>query len=311
MRYWSSAAVLLFVLGCGSRSVGYLNEGGSNSQPTGGGGQGGSAGHGGGGAPTAFGSVSLSHLSDDGPYGQESLSLTGAFYGQDYDPEEQQWGYVDTVQTPDGVSCDIYYSSGMGGGDGPPEPPAQVNGGPLTAGATAGPDDLLAIAFSGDQYGVDWRTPTSPDHPWPSWVSAGPVAVTFRGTGSAAVGAFSEQAVLPGMPAILAPPAAQQPAAPGPDGNYLIRWQTSNPEQTWVTFHFNLDWDDSAFRCAPPLGVNELLLPVSWIGEWTWGSGEMLVIARNEVTRMAGSAEVILRTQRIAQRNVYFEMDWD
>ncbi len=311
MRCWLSVALLAVVVGCGSRSVGYLDGGGNSSQQGGSGGQGGVGGNPGGSDATTFGIVSLAHFLEDGPYSQESLSLTAACYGEDYDPEEQQWGYLDTRQTPDGVTCDIYYTSGMGGGGGPPEPPVQVNGGPISAGAGDGPAELLEIVFSGDQYSVDWRTPTSPNHPWPSWASSGALAIIFEGEGSAAVGAFSNEAILPTMPLIVAPQVQQQPVLPGPEGNYAIRWQPGDGGETIVAFQFNLDWDDSAFRCYPLPGVTELLLPGSWIAEWTWGSGQLLVITRNEVTVTAGSAEISLRTHRIRQRNVYFEMAWD
>ena len=308
MRCWFSVSLLAIVVGCGSRSVGYLADGEGDTQDGGNGGQAGGGGGGGGGNDaTAFGRVGLVHFLDDGPYVQESLSLAGAFYLEDYDSEEQQWGHIETLQTPDGVTCDIYYTSAMGGGGGPPDPPAQIDGGRITAGAGFDADERLEIVFIGDQYGVDWRAPDSPDHPWPSWASSGAVAVSFEGQGSNSVGAFTDEAILPAMPTIVSPPADQQPVLPGPDGNFVISWQPSDADETLVVFQFNLDWDDSTFRCHPAPGVTQLRLPATWISEWTWGSGSMQVMSRNEVVSAAGSAVVSLRAHRIRQRSVFFD----
>jgi len=295
--------------------VGYLDgegiggsDGGSGGQ--GAGGTGGTGGTGGAGAATAFGHLGVAHLVEDGSYGQESLSLGGAFYGEDYDPEAAKWGYIDTLSTPDGVSCDIYYTSSMGGGGGPPDPPLQIDGGTVSAGADWDPDERLEILFDGVQYSVDWRNPQSSAENWPSWASPPQaVALTFDGTGGANALPFAQELILPAMPTLISPPADQQPVPPG-EGGYLISWQPTEADELLVVLQFNLDWDDSAFRCHPPPGTTQLVIPGQWIVEWTWGSGAVQVIARNETTLMAGTAQVRLRAQRLRQRYVLFDVLW-
>ncbi len=283
---------LATVVGCGSRSVGYLQD----AEDAGAGGQSGAA--------TTFGIVSLVHSPRWGSNDQESLTLSGAFFVEEYDPELQPWSYVETLQTPDGASCDIYRVEGLGTGFTPPEPPAQVNGGRLTAGAGSNVAEQLEIVFAGDQYATDWRTPTSANKPWPSWASSGTVAVTFEGQGSILVGAFAEAITLPDMPSILTPPHVQF----GPGLNYLIDWQLSEVYETLVVLQFYTDFHEHTFRCHPPPGITELLLPATWIGEWTYGFGQLQLIWRNEVTSTAGSAEVSLRVDLVHRQAVWLNL---
>jgi hypothetical protein len=190
------------------------------------------------------------------------------------------------------------------GGEPPPEPPPEIDAGHLTAG-TGG--DLLGIDFDGQHYGVDWRTPTDPAHPMPGWLSAAEVALTFSGAGSSQVAPFQREAVLPAAPAIVAPTPGQSPVPLQPDGTHLIAWQPSPSDEILVVLQFNLDWDNSTFRCHPPAGVTQLSLPHEWLVQWTWGSGELLIESRNDVT-VGGASEARLRPTRATQMGVYFEV---
>jgi hypothetical protein len=256
-----------------------------------------------GGATAAWGIVRLSHLQQLGAYEYEQLSLQAAFYAEDYDPEESAWGFVETRETPDGVPCDIYYQSGME--DPPPAPPAEIDAGGLTAGSGA---ELLAITFDGAHYGVDYRSPTDPDHPMPSWLAPEPLTLSFTGSGSALVASFVEDATLPTAARIVAPTPEQSPVPQEPDGTHLIAWEPSEAQETLVRLQFNLDWDNSMFWCRPPSGVTELRLPHEWLTEWTWGSGELAVDSRSATDFVAGAAEVRLLPSRVVQQSVSFEV---
>jgi hypothetical protein len=260
-----------------------------------------------GGATTA-GFITLSHISESDGYAWESLSLHAQFFPEPYDPEANRPDYVETRATPDGISCDIFYQSGMGGGEPPPPPPAQIDGGRIQAGGAAGSNDALEVVFDGQIYDVDSRPNST--HSLPPWLVGGAIDVAYRGYGSATILSFQHEAVLPAMPGILAPTPEQQPYAPGPDGNFPIRWQATPADQILVRFEFNLDWDNSAFICYPPAGVEQLSLPQAWINDWTWGSGSLAITARNQDHVSDASAAIVTRTSRITRRGVSFHIEW-
>lgn len=301
--------------GCGSRDQ--LMPGGTTSGSGGaagtGGGHAGTGGTGGSGASipdggvATYGVVELFHEIVRDGYEWEQLTLHGAFYGEPYDPETDRPDHVETRQTPDGVSCGIYYQSGMIE-DPPPPPPAQVDGGRITVWAGGDPTDALEISFQGDQYDVDSRENSTQG--MPLWLTEEAIEVTFEGHGSSSAGTFTEPVTLAATPTIVAPQPGQQPIPPGPDGNFLIAWEPVGAERIIVTLAFNLDWDNSAFICHPAAGTTQLLLPSDWINEWTWGTGELFIVSRHEVAVLAEPAAVTIRTSRYPRRSVSFEIEW-
>ena len=304
------------VAGCGAR--GQLKPGdtstGAGGRAGAGGGVGmaggtaGSSPGGSGGVAPIRGFVWLDHVMEREGYAWEQLALSAAFYGEAYDPETDRPDFVGTRTTPDGVTCDIYYQSGMIDQDPPPPPPAQLDGGRITAAAGFGADDTLEIAFDDEQYSVDVREGSV--HPMPSWLTPEAVAVTFAGQGSTAVGAFEQEAVLAATPAILQPPPGQTDVPLGTGGNFRIAWQSVPADEIVVRLGFNLDWDNSEFLCHPPPGVDELMLPQSWLVEWTWGYGVLAVVARYEARVSAGEAQVTIRTARFPRKSVHFDIGW-
>ncbi|MCC6524926.1 MAG: hypothetical protein IT373_19880, partial [Polyangiaceae bacterium] len=250
--------------------------------------------------------VRLTHLLETSVGAWEQLALSAAFYAQPWDPDAPVSGFVDTVPTPDGVVCDLYYQSGgMPPDPPPPPPPPEVDAGHLTAG-TAG--ELLAIDFDGAHYGVDSRATGDPAHPLPGWLVPGPIDLGFAGGGAADVPAFTAPAVLPSAPTILAPPPGPTPAPLEPDGTHLVAWQPGDATEVGVRLDFNLDWDNAVFICHPPSGVTELRLPHDWLTQFTWGSGELTVEARNPTVAPPASAYVALRPVRARRQSVYFEV---
>lgn len=225
----------------------------------------------------------------------ERLSLHAAFYRQPQNPDEPP-GFVESGETPNGVLCDIYYMRGLID-DPPPEPP-QIDSGEISAFTSWAPDDRLIITFDGQRYEVDSRTPFDPDNPMPGWLVREPVAVVFQGEGSVQVVSFTQEVILSSRPAILVPASNEQPIPLEPDGTYRIVWEPVESESTHVNFYFNLDWDNSAFLCRPPTDTVELLLPGEWIEQWTWGSGEIVVVAQNETTVLVEDAQITIRAGR-------------
>ena len=297
-------------MACGGKTT-VEGGGGSGGTGTGGTGTGSTSSGSGGGTGTggvggAWGTMSVVHLQQGGDFGYEQLSLSAAFYAVDFDPEAQIWGYVDTVTTPDGVLCDLYYQSGGGGGgEPPPPPPPQIDAGQLSAGAAG---DLLSIAFDGQQYEVDWRSPTDPSHPMPGWLGTEALTLTFSAAGNAGVSSFQQDVELPAAATILAPTPDQSPVPQQPDGTYLIAWQPSGAAETLVILQFNLDWDNSLFRCQPTAGVTQLSLPHEWVAQFSWGYGELMIEARSDATATAALTQAHLRPARVHQQSVYFEV---
>jgi len=74
--------------------------------------------------------------------------------------------------------------------------------------------------------------------------------------------------------------------------------------------HFNMDWDDSYFRCYPPAGRTEVRVPHTWLEQWSWGYGELMVYAVNEDAVSTTESLVIVRTLRICQQQLNIAV-WD
>ena len=285
------AVAFAMTCGCGSRSVGYLEVAAD-------------AGTGGRSAvATTFGIVSVAHTLKCCTSYAEWLTLSGAFFGEEYDPESQPWTLVETRQTPGGVTCDIHYHEGLGGEVTPPAPPTQVNGGGIAAWAGSNPAERLEIMFDGDEYSTDVRAPMSVDKAWPGWASSAHETVTMEVKGSALVPTFAEAITLPAMPINLTPLDPQ----PGPEGNFVIAWH-SEAQETLIILQFYIDWNEWRLRCYPPPAVNELFIPTMWISEWTWGPGGVFVLSRNEVAVTHNGAEFTLRADRQIRGMAHFHL---
>ncbi|MFH2007807.1 MAG: hypothetical protein ABI333_14590 [bacterium] len=252
-----------------------------------------------------FGQVWLSLWQESDPANYNAgVNLVAAFFGEDYDPIFTMPGHLTTENTPDGVTCDIYMRSGML--DPPePDPPPQRDGGRISAWAGFDPGRLETV-WIGSEYDVDYRWVDSPD--WPAWIDSGAVAIQFEGEGSAYVDAFRTEVTLATVPEILAPPAADVPVPPDDEGNFLVSWASSPglADETLVTFEFNMDWDDSVFRCHPPVGYDHFLLPSDWVAEWSWGGGYMSVTHLNSEVLEMGESRVTIRTLRTRRQFVSF-----
>ncbi|RLB58853.1 MAG: hypothetical protein DRI90_16165 [Deltaproteobacteria bacterium] len=273
------------VVGCGSRSIGYLQD----AEDAGTGGQSSVA--------TTFGIVSLLHAGTGAFFDPESLPLSGGFFTEDFDPWLQPWSYVETRQTPDGASCDIHFTEGMGAVPTLPPLPDHVDAGMIAAGAGPNAAETLEIVFSDGVYSTDHRTPNGVNKPWPSWPSLESANVTLGIEGSTSVAARTEAVLLPGVP--VAPMVWE--LYPDPNGSYPISWYSSSAQKDIVVLQFYVDWNEVSFQCTPLPAVKELLIPATWIYEWTLGTGGKLrVHSRTEVVRQIEGVQIKFRADRAA-----------
>lgn len=251
-----------------------------------------------------YGYVTFTHLQDRGsPYNAEHVSLTAAFYREHWDPFREPIWPVETLETPDGVVCDLAMVSGMDGPI-PPDPPPELDGGEIYAWAGFDSDGQLETSFDGEHYLADYRSPGGTE-PWPDWLADGAMALQMESTGSPPASPFYAEVFLAGMPEILSPPPGlDEPVTPGPDGNHRVSWIPVEADLLEVHLHFNMDWDDSYFRCYPPEGRTELRLPHVWLEQWSWGYGELMVFAVNEELVFDGDGIVILRSIRVRRQQL-------
>lgn len=256
-----------------------------------------------------YGQVLLYHHDDISSYGNEWLSLHAAFYTRPYEPPEVQgFELMETRQTPNGVSCDIYFRSGMNPDPPPPppDPPPQRNGGTISAGPGTNTDEVLTVRFQGGEYTIDTRG--GPQNPLPNWLRPGPQQIFFDGEGSAAVEWFSRDLELPAPPTIISPNTDGDPIDPGQDGNYVISWQSAGAEETVLYINSNMDWDDSVFACHPNPGTDRVLIPMMWIMDWTWGYSEVMVALRNKLRTYVPNADIVFTTQGSTQFFAHFQI---
>ena len=251
----------------------------------------------------SYGYISFMHLQPQGyQYLYESIMLSAWFYGEEWDPFVRHDGSQEPlyVQTPDGVPCEITLVSGMDGPN-PPQPPPGLDGGEIYAWGGSDEGDNLEIAFNGGEYDSDYRSPDG-SAPWPFWMTDAPLQMQFESTGSAFATSFYTFMPLPEMPEIRSPPARlDEPLTPDPDGTHRISWTAVQADSMEINLHFNMDWDDSVFRCFPPAGRTEMRLPHEWLVEYSWGYGELNVYAVNKHIAHAGNSEMVLRSIRICQ----------
>ena len=101
-----------------------------------------------------------------------------------------------------------------------------------------------------------------------------------------------------------------EPLTPDLDGTHRISWTAVQADSMEINLHFNMDWDDSVFRCFPPAGRTEMRLPHAWLVEYSWGWGELNVYAVNEHVYFAGRSKMVARAIRIQQLQLNI-LVWD
>ena len=233
--------------------------------------------------------------------GPESLTFSVGVYETPYEPKPgDQDGYVGTEQTLDGVPCDIYYTKGM---QVPPrpQPPAQVNVGPFRVTGDEG-GSYMGVRFSDNAYS---SANLSGDQ-IPGWADDDTLGVVFRHNDFSSYPSFQASMELAGHPWIIFPRGEELYLQ---DGGYKAAWtDPADADLVEVVFQFNLDWDDSAFICHPPVGGGQLLLPESWIEDYTWGSGHMIVRGIRRLSGQDGTNTLWYRFQviRSSDRQVRF-----
>lgn len=259
---------------------------------------------------TYYGYVTVLHQQEQGSaYNNEYVSLSASFYGEQWDPFRESGWTSQTLQTPDGVVCELTVVSGM---DGPiPElPPPEIDGGEIWAWSGFDGDAQLEIAFDGGSYNADYRSPNEP-LVWPQWLVSGALALQIESTGSAHADPFYSNQILPEMPEITAPPESMdEPLTPDPDGTHRIAWTPVTAMWVEVALHFNMDWDDSYFRCYPLNSATQMRLPHQWLEQHSWGYGELMVYAFDEVQQFGVDGVVTVRTIRMRRQQLNIAV-WD
>jgi hypothetical protein len=266
-----------------------------------------------------YGYVKVHHQASMGRVGGGQILLSAHFYEEQYDPEQPQDydelpGFVETRDTPNGVTCHIFYTSGMQPPDPEPPPaPPEIDAGKITVVRDGIPftEDVLETLFVGEAYEPDRRSMHNPDSGYPEWWLEEAMTLVFNGEGSTLAAPFIYETEMVAVPEITAP-AGQDPVPQDLNGNFHLQWAETGADETRVNLSFNLDWDNSAFLCLPPAGVTELVIPADWITEYTWGSGEMAVIGRNEEPATTGPPTTLLRlrTTRAARKYIHFEINY-
>ncbi len=252
--------------------------------------------------PELWGEVTVVHsVIAPSNYGSETLSLTAAFHDEDLSPADD-WGHMGTFQTPNDVSCHIFYYSEWGEW---PEPPQQFDGGYLYA-APLDASDMLQIHFEDGAYFGDYRSEGSPDHPLPDWLHE-TADFYISGDGAGPVDQFGELMFLPAPIAFLSPGLEDSNININDDGDYVVEWDSQDGSQVRVTMNFNMDWDWSSIVCDPEPGETEIVIPAQWIAEYTWGGGSDMLLERyNEKLVQGPTFQVRLEASSAYRQSGYF-----
>jgi hypothetical protein len=240
-----------------------------------------------------FGAIGLTQYADD-PQDGGYLYLTGAFHSEPFDPKAE--ALLETRTTPDGASCDIYMLSGMIEPE-PVEPP-QVDGGAIRAGNGGDWPDTLETVFDGQSYVQDWRSEWDEEHPLPGWLSPGPLEITFECDGGAHVAAFLENLAVSATPEMTAP-GDEETVEIDEDDNYVFEWDSNGATEVVFNLDYNMDWDNVTFECRPAAEAGQILIPLAWIDELTWGgAGGAAISSLDEVELAQEDALVVLSVVR-------------
>lgn len=237
-----------------------------------------------------FGYVNLAQRTTELDQGGH-LTLSAAFYEIPYDPDADSW--VETLTTPDGVACDIYYFSGL-----PLDPqdplPAQLDGGAIRVGNEGDPPEVLEVEFDGEAYPSDHRAQWDVDNPLPGWLVPGAFQIPFVGDGQGSVTVFDEPISIPPLPEM----SLESPQPSDEDGNYVFEWSDNGAGEVVFSLHFNMDWDNASFVCQPDPGAEQILIPQEWIDTYSWGGGELALYSRDQTEVAAGGGLVLLNVTR-------------
>ena len=264
---------------------------------------------------TSFGYVNMVHVVDSRNYGVEYLTLSAKLYVTQFNPPISTWpGFVESRITPNGVMCDILYSSGMEDPpDEPLEPPEALDGGPIwlvDANSSSSPDKLM-VEFADGGYTSDHRSAGNPQGSLPEWLNHGPMSFLFEADGNEHLAAFDFTLNTSEIPEITIPGPDGGPIPPDLNGNFHVAWSAPGENETLVVFNFNLDWDNSSFICHPGEGTEDLEIPMDWINDFTWGSGSMVVISQSQETLEEWPHSVVQFTgRRAVETRVQFETMW-
>lgn len=271
--------------------------------------------------------LSFEHDVQDGEYAYEQATWSGAVYEVAYLPPEPTIpDFVEQRVTPDGVPCDIYFSSpqweggGRGGGHGggrggggasplPPDPPepAPLNGGEIRMEAPSGTGGAFAIHWDGAAYAPDSRYRSGAEGDLPGWITQSALTGRVVFAGNDRLIPFEDRLEIVDVPEIVVP-GVDGDLSPDADGVFRIEWRAEPNTPVTVRLDMNMDWDDAVFVCRPPTGQPSILLPNDWIQQYSWGSGELRVIARQDQIDVGPNTSVFYRIRRGRHRSVSFEI---
>jgi hypothetical protein len=263
------------------------------------------------GANPVWGTIVLDHEVNRGSYAYETASLRAAFYEVDYllpdtPPPDS---FLETRTTPDGVDCDLYFSSPYMPAPPLPPEPEQVDAGDIYVESPEDDSDVLWTRWDGTGYQADVRRSGDADFPIPPWLVQEPLMVNVTAAGNVRLEAFSLLQDVVALLQILAP-APEETTFPDAGGNFTIRWTAVGRDQVRVRLDCNMDWDDAAFLCYPPAGQGSLQLPQQWLMDYSWGGCELRVSHREDLPFVFPGAYVTLRLKRTDRFYAHFDIGW-
>jgi hypothetical protein len=313
------------VAGCQSRSVGSAGDGGGG--PDGGWPDGTLPGDGAvwpdGGGDLLYGTVDLEHEVHDGDYPYELAILRAWFYPVDHTPPRPaDEGFVETRVTHDNVECDIYFVAPRWDSP-PPSPfppdipaplpplPGLLDVGDIQVESPFDQEGELAVSWEGTGYGEDQRSGPPGQNDLPSWLTGEPLSVLLVLAGNQRLPAADHVLSIPPVP-VITEPADEGEASPDANGLFRIAWEIPGEPQTPVELRMdmNMDWDNATFRCRPPAGHAQVLIPQTWMQEYSWGHAELRVIAHPTLEARGPGHVVRMRVRRARHRSVRFDIGW-
>jgi hypothetical protein len=239
-----------------------------------------------------------------------SAQLTAAFFDTSYQPSEAPpAGFVETRVTYDNVECDIYFTSPLWGAGPPPLPPEpeQIDVGEVRLESAFDSEEAFSISWLGSSYSVDSRP--SSELGLPGWVLPGELEALAVFLGSPVLPAGNRRLTLAPAPTLLEP-LGEGVVQPDSNGLFRIAWDAAPGVTVQVRLDMNMDWDNAVFLCRPPAGHGQILVPQTWLNEYSWGYAELRILGRQDERFAVGSLDLRLRARRAALRTVQFEIVW-
>ncbi len=266
-----------------------------------------------GGADGPFGTLRLTHEVQSGDYPYEEVTFSAFFYAVNYvPPEPEDAGFVERRLTPDGVECDLYFTSPDWGYRPPsPDPPAPtpINAGELQLGGIGDSADALVTRWDGTGYVPDRRYWSANGGDWPSWMTRVELQVAIAGLGSEQVPPFADQVAVVDVPAI-EDPGPDETVFPNDAGDFLLAWSADPDAAVEVRLDMNMDWDNAVLRCYPPATQTSLLLPQDWMNDYSWGWAELRVITLQNTWRVLPGVTVMVQARRSTHQSNEFQIVW-